>query len=226
MKKVGAAIAFIILGLLVSINRDKIFNYLILNFSFSWVSGDIFTRIASMFFISLGLYLIFGILTKRWKLFFSLLAIGVGFGVSFALSPIYVDDYGIIQSENKKLDFELINKHFPSLTEDNESIVLCFFTSTCPFCKSNAQSFQINKKYRKQPKTVILFPSTKEDAKDFLTQTETNFEYALISDEEFIENAGLRFPSVFLIKNGNVENHWIGSEINYSVLDYLRDLAD
>ena len=62
-------------------------------------------------------------------------------------------------------------------------------------------------------------------AEHFLKQSKADFNYALITDEEFLTNAGNRFPSVFLIQNGKVLNHWVGSEINYSVLDLMRTLA-
>ena len=112
------------------------------------------------------------------------------------------------------------------LIEENDEVVVAFFTSTCPYCQATARNFYVNKTANKQPKTIILFPSIKEDAERFLNNNQVKFDYALISDKEFVENVGYSVPSVFLIKNGKVENNWVGSEINYSVLDYLRDLAD
>lgn len=225
MKKLSLSAVLFVSSLYLLFSYEMIKFTLINDLKIGWVFSDITTRILPFVFLIIGLSVLFSTFKKFNKAPNCILAIVISFTVNFAVNPIYVDDYGIVETK-KELDFDLLNTHFPELLSSTEPVVVAFFTSTCPFCKSSSRNFQLNKNAGKQPKTVILFPSVKEDAEDFLKQSKSDFDYALITDEEFLKNAGNRFPSVFLIQNGEVLNHWVGSEINYSVLDLMRTLAD
>lgn len=216
----------IVLGIIALIYYHDLRLLLLLKLNFNWVFSDITSRIVVVLFLTCGLFNLTQLVWKKGnKLFVAVASLILAFGASF-YNPIYVDDYGVVKRENLSLDLNLLETHFPNLIKSNKTVVLSFFTSTCPYCAMTAQNFIVNQNINKQPKTIVLFPSVKEDAEKFMKDNDSNFDYALISDKEFTDNAGHRFPSVFLIQNGKVTHNWIGSEINYSVLDFLRNLSN
>lgn len=190
---------------------------------FSWLGTDWFLRLSIIFLFAFSFFNLLSLVLKKLnKIVLFVIALIIGFGISF-INPVYVDDYGITQKTEFKLQDDFIAEH---ITNDGY-VVAAFFTTTCPFCQAACYNFSINDKKGKQPKTIIFFPGTKEDSENFLKDADANFDYTLISDKKvFIDNSGHSFPSVYLLKDKKVINHWVGAEINYSVLDYLASLAD
>ena len=224
MKKILLALFTVLIGSILLYFYHDIRLLFIQKINFPWITSDVLTRIFVVVLLTFGLYLFLKLLWEKGKnLLVGGIALVIAFGVSF-IEPIYIDDYGMY-SDKEIFDLALIDQHF-NKTNQKTPLVVCFFTTSCPYCADAAQKFMTNKNAGKQPKTYIFFPSIKEDAERFLNQNNADFDYALISDSTFLKNAGHRFPSVYLVEKGEVSYHWVGSDINYSVLDLMRKKAN
>jgi lysylphosphatidylglycerol synthetase-like protein (DUF2156 family) len=221
MKIINASIS-LTLGVLGIVFYFEIFNLLVKTPGVGWVFTDVTIRITIIACLAFAIFTFSRLFIKKLSaLLLLFISILIGFLISF-IHPIYIDDYGVAQKKEFKLKQDFISERIP----DSGTYVVAFFTTNCSFCKAASYSFSINASKGNQPNTLIFFPGTKEDSDRFMEVTKAKFEYTLISDKkEFIENAGTSFPSVYLIKDGKVINHWVGSEINYSVLDYLASLS-
>ncbi|MFP5471847.1 MAG: hypothetical protein ACLGGV_09645 [Bacteroidia bacterium] len=201
----------------------ELFDVFVKQSFFSWLGADWFLRLSIIFLFAYSFFNLLSLILKkinRVVLFF--ISLAIGFGISF-INPIYVDDYGIAQ----KTEFMLQDNFIAENIAEDGYVVAAFFTTTCPFCQAACKNFSINDKKEKQPKTILFFPGNKEDSENFLKDANATFEYTLIADQTtFTDNSGYSFPSVYLLKDKKIINHWIGAEINYSVLDYLASLKD
>jgi hypothetical protein len=218
---------FIPFGLIVFVTillcAQSISSFLIEDGNFGWVLTDVIVRVLLISSLAATIFCAIGNLLKR--VLKTLISFIVAFAITFVFQPIYADDYGVAINTHT-LDIDLVYEKFPDLAYYEEPYLVAFFTSTCRFCELTAVNFSINKSNLAQPKTVILFPSILVDAEDFLKRTNTDFEFGLITDEQFTINSGAKYPSVFLVQKGEVLNHWVGSEINFSVLDYLKQITN
>jgi thiol-disulfide isomerase/thioredoxin len=192
----------------------------------TWVVADVLLRLFIVIIFSASLFYLLSLLLKRFNKFLLLaMAFVLGFLISL-INPVYVDDYGIAQRTNLPLDVDIVNHYFQDSTLNSGYVVVAFFSTSCVHCKHTSKQFAINTEKKGQPKTIVCFPSSKTDAATFLEKTNANFDYRLVTLEHFIGNAGRAFPSVFLLKDRKVLHQWVGSEINYSVLDYLSNLEN
>jgi hypothetical protein len=192
----------------------------------TWVIADVVLRLFIILLFSASLFYLLSLLLKRFnKWLLIVMAFVLGFLISL-INPIYVDDYGVTQRTDFHLDVEIINHYFQDSSLNSGYVVVAFFSTSCVHCKHASKQFSINTNKKGQPKTIVCFPSSKTDAAAFLEKTQASFEYRLITLEHFVGNAGRAFPSVFLLKDRKILHHWVGSEINYSVLDYLADLEN
>lgn len=225
--KIFVSFIYLILGSLGVYFYYDIYDSLIKLSPIGWILTEIGLRIIVIALITKGLFDLFRLLFKKLNSSFLLtICVVFSFVISF-IRPIYIDDYGISKGSES-----LINETFKNSYIDNSEIskgysVVAFFTTSCPFCKAACYNFSINASKGKQPNTMLFFPGTKEDSDAFMQAANSSFPYTLINDQKlFTDNSGYSFPSVYLLKDGEVLYHWVGSEINYSVLDYLSSLAD
>ncbi len=192
---------------------------------FTWISADVVVRLLLFFFLVFSWFFVLSLFKKlstSTKLFLSVV---LGIGCSF-IRPIYVDDYVMNYSKNSSLYPEILSYYTGDTTLNDGYVVATFFTTSCTYCKTSATQLNITKQKNDKLKMIVCFPSTKNDVQQFFDQTNSSFEYVLMEQNTFILQAGRAFPSVFLLKNGVVENHWVGSEINYAMLDYLTELKN
>lgn len=209
----------------VSLNfYSNIFSFLINSFNLGWVVSDIITRFFIILFSTVGFYYLIKLIFRSLNPNL-IITISVVFAFLFSfIRPIYIDDYGIVNNTKFTIQENFKEKYINNTDLSKGNIVIAFFTTSCPFCFSASYNFGVNSKNNKQPRTVVFFPGNKEDSESFLSESNVDFDYVLIDDKTFLENAGNAFPSVYLIQDGIVKYHWVGAEINYSVLDYLASL--
>ena len=221
--KIILSITTIVLGSLGVYFNYELFDVFVKQSLFSWLGADWFLRLCIIFLFTFSFFNLLSLILKKTnKVVLFIIALLIGFGISF-INPIYVDDYGVAQKTEFKLQEDFIAEN---ISEDGY-VVAAFFTTTCSFCQAACYNFSINNKKGKQPKTIIFFPGNKEDSENFLKNANANFTYTLIDNQTtFTANSGYSFPSVYLLKDKKVINHWVGAEINYSVLDYLASLKN
>lgn len=209
--------------------RDLLF-ILVGSLKMGWLLANVLLRLAVILLFAFALQYTLKALLKERKLKFVwvfLIALLPGFGISF-IYPIYNVDFGMLGD-----DFKLENKAYldQKLTQmpasDAHFSLYAFFTTTCPHCMEASERLGTNIQGGQEVAVNILFPSTEGDAQKFLADHKGGqFNYGLIeSDSAFIALSGGAFPSIFLLDaNGNTTNHWIGDELNYTALDYLKSL--
>lgn len=208
----------------------KILEFFVLNLSSGWVFGSIYIRLLVIIMFTIALYIALSNFQKTKKIKFIyvfLISLLPGFGISF-IEPIYDVDYGLISDELKIENLEELEAATEGTFKfENKRVVLAFFTTSCPHCKMSSHKIGINKRAGMEVDVHTFFPSTQEEADNFLKEYngETFTAHLLDGETEFTKFAGFTFPSIYVIDpEGNTEKHWTGDMINYTALDYLYDL--
>jgi thiol-disulfide isomerase/thioredoxin len=202
----------------------------------NWVVTAVTLRAIPTIFIFFALFLLVGI-KKQWfssissikkVLIYALLVI-VSVGLTF-IRPIYLEDW----TSNPRLsnppshdfvsneDIDLIYQTAYQQEWQGNTLLIPFFTTTCPYCKIAARNMAVNQRLGKLPQTVVVFPGNKEDASRFLQEADLNVDFILLNQDEFIRICGTRFPSIFFVEK-DLQYHWIGSEFNNFALQKLVD---
>jgi hypothetical protein len=154
-------------------------------------------------------------------------AFPVGFGISF-ISPIYTVDYGMFNDGVQLQNLSALEQEMNGevLTGEGSSLV-AFFTSGCPHCMAASYRLGLNIESGQKVPVHAIFPGTEEDTKEFIENNNGSAfnVHRIQNDSLFIAISGGTFPSLFLLdKNGKTTHHWVGDELNYSALDYLKSL--
>ncbi|MBK9191711.1 MAG: hypothetical protein IPM77_09460 [Crocinitomicaceae bacterium] len=113
------------------------------------------------------------------------------------------------------------------ILSDKNYTLIAFFTTTCPHCMSASRRIGINIEGGQQIPVTAIFPGSEEDTQKFLeTNNGLKFNSLIINNDDlFLRASNGVFPSIFLADNsGKTINHWIGEELNYTGLDYLKSL--
>lgn len=157
---------------------------------------------------------------KKWVLGVLILPV---IGLSF-IRVIYIEDWVTVAENEKQITLEEANK----LLTDNDipavqdSLLLPFFTTSCPYCRAAAVKMSLSKQNGKLPNTVVVFPGDEERAQLFLKMTNlTGVDYITLEQKQFIELAGLRWPSVFFISKKE-STQWIGGSFNNFCLNAIE----
>ncbi len=144
------------------------------------------------------------------------LAIIPALGLSF-IRPIYAPDWTIAYSTDLSISYAVADslaKEANIILENDEPIVLAFFTASCPFCKICSSRFGVAHRKELLPQTLFLFPNTKEEITIFLSKTENyNAKFLSILNQDFFDFGGFTYPSVFLVEKDK-STHWIGGQVN------------
>lgn len=184
--------------------------------------GNIYLEILILSFLLLSIFLVkekrsINLRLKKWwqRIIFGLVVTAFVF-----FKPVYLEDWQLSAkiidgSEGKELyslDHSLV---------DEEPFLVPLFTTSCPHCNQAAIKLGIQERNGKLPKTLIVFPSTKEDAENFLKRNQLeNVDYLLVDDQTFLKYAGNRFPSIFYVDQ-NQYYHWVGGQFGYAALDFI-----
>lgn len=208
---------------------DDLLFYMVINFGTGWVFTTFFIRFLVILMLTIALKYLFSFWSKTaklkiWVIF--LIALLPGFGISF-IAPIYQGDYGLVQYETRPLNFtelEAVTNGKFQKTDGYE--VIAFFDQGCPHCKRTSFKLGVNIAAGQTTPVTAFFPGDESTMKRFLEENNgSSFSSYVIPDAIFVGNAGIAFPSTFLVdKDGNTINHWTGDVVNYSTLDYLLDL--
>ena len=159
---------------------------------------------------------------KKWVLLVLVIA-AIGFNF---IRPIYIEDWKDYRPKDDAIsntDTKFVHeKAYHAEWDVDEPILIPFFTTTCPFCKSAAKRIAINKRLNKLPKTIFAFPGNKEDTEAFLGEVGlSGSDYVLLEHDRFLDICGSRFPSIFLVDQGKTY-HWIGSEFNNFAMHRIK----
>ena len=99
--------------------------------------------------------------------------------------------------------------------------ILAFFTPNCKHCKSAA--IRLNKLTDSEKKiTMIFMTDKKEDALEFILETDVNLNYRVFGSGKFLDYSGNRLPAIYAIKNSQIVNYWNGRNLNaasYHLID-------
>lgn len=220
------------LSVVIPIYYNSILDWLILNVGLGWVFGSILIRIIVIVLVTIALFNLkkaFSNLSKVKSWIIIAVSLPVGFGISF-IQPIYNVDYGILGDEMQLENISALTAETGvTLANDSEHTLVAFFTSSCPHCMAASEKLGLNITAGQKVPVYSFFPSTKEDAENFLKHHNgEKFTYGLVTNDSlFLALSGATFPSIFLIdKNGKTLNHWVGDELNYSGLDLLLSLKN
>ena len=214
---------------LIPIYYDDLLEFMVIHFHSGWVFTTLFLRFLNVIVLTIGLRYLFSIWPKTakfklWLLF--LIALLPGLGISF-IAPVYQGDYGTTSYSENKLDIEQLksatNNKF-GLKEGYQ--IVAFFDVGCPHCKRLSHKFGVNLDAGQKVPVTSFFPAEKDAVDNFLHENNgESFTAFSIPDSVFIANAGISFPSTYLIdKEGKTVKHWIGDLVNYTALDELLGL--
>lgn len=159
----------------------------------------------------------------KFNVLLKLLVILVLYGVSFALMPIYIDDYS---SSSLPFDEEFswsesyhtVKSDAPSEIFNNSVVVMA--TTTCPHCNRLGVMLGITQRIRSDNKKIVfVFPGNSEDAEAYINRNFLNVDYILVNKQIFLKLTKGKFPVVYQVKNGYSVNYWDGEAFNYAVMD-------
>ena len=174
-----------------------------------------------LLFTSVFLYL----KNKTFNLIYNKLIISISLIISIALPFILSPPDGFIDTELKNIltkntiDSEIIG----DFTQNNKQLsfkrrkaIVCFFSTTCPFCKKAAQKLSIITKSNniKTPIFYIFFGSKKALPQFWKDSKSIKFPYKFIDTKTFFTYSGSSLPSIMFIDNERIINH-----IGYRGLD-------
>ena len=230
LKHLFAAIIILIGSILIPVFFENAIVFLVSKLGLGWVFSSVLLRVLVIVLFSVSLYQFFQLSQRLARLrFWLVLLIGLlpGFGISF-ISPIYVTDYGMFGDDLILTDInELETSTGQKILSDGKYTLVAFFTTTCPHCQAASKRIGVNFDGGQLIPVTAIFPGSEGDTQKFLeTNHGENFNALIIdNDDLFLKTSNGVFPSIFLIdKSGKTLNHWIGEELNYTGLDYLKSL--
>lgn len=220
------AVFFLAIALYISFTFDKSLTNLVAKVPFGWVVSSIILRSIVVLAFGRGVQLAFKSLKPKLNgLLFFFIGSVIGFGICFALRPIWANDYGDFSSTTHP---EILkDTSGQPLQYVNDYTIVSFFTTNCPHCQSTSKALGLGYSTGNIPNIQAFFPGNIEDTENFLKQNDgSKFTYELIEDHEyFLDVTGGSTPQTFLIDSaGKIIKFWTGENINYTALDYLSSL--
>ena len=140
----------------------------------------------------------------------------------FILNAIFLDDL-TDTTELFQEEFQVNIPNNSQLTDlTKERVLVCFYSTSCPFCVRASKKIAVaQKRYSYFPEVFVLFQGDKYGAKYFVETAKVEFDYTVLSLEDYAKLTGLTFPRFQLIYQGNVDRKWDGQTFNYSVMNKL-----
>ncbi|NOQ73674.1 MAG: hypothetical protein GQ574_16830 [Crocinitomix sp.] len=225
------ALSFLTSAVVLSFYFEDALYFSVLNLNLGWVLSSILIRFLVMLLVIFSLLLIFKSFNKTKSiLLWITIPIGMvlGFFVSFAISPIYDIDYGILNDQLKLETFADLSVDTDETYRHSEGYeVIAFLDVGCAHCKMALKKLNANVAAGQIIPIHLFFHNDSSDVLNFLDKSNSAdlTHHHLKSEGLFIEHAGFEFPSIFLINpQGETIYHWVGDEMNYSALDYLLSL--
>jgi len=146
-----------------------------------------------------------------------------GLGLTF-IKPVYIDDWNSPYTSSPLNQPEL-NTFLGQYSIDvspAESVLIVFVTTSCSYCVLTATKLGISQRNEKLPKTVMVFPGTKDAAESFLAESALNEVSFILTDHEtFLKYAGNTFPSLYFATSDKT-HHWTGSNFGYRALSLIE----
>lgn len=159
----------------------------------------------------------------KLKFIFKPLIITTLYGVSFALTPVYIDDYShSLLPFNKNFSWSKSYHKVKSDNPDNvfENSIVVLATTNCPHCNRLGIMIGITQRIRSNnTKVIFAFPGNSEDADAYLNRNYLDVDYVLVDHPTFLKLTKGKFPVVYQVKNGSSVSFWDGESFNYSVMD-------
>ncbi len=157
--------------------------------------------------------------TKKWIMPALLMT---GIALSF-IKPVYIDDWRSPNTDSelkKPVLFEFLVNVEVDFQED-EPILIAFFTTNCDYCAFAAQKMGISERNDKLPQTLVVFPGTKEDAMNFMADNKLeNVQFVLVDHDTFFKYAGHTFPSLYFVTEKTI-HHYTGANFGFRTLEYI-----
>ncbi len=231
IKHIILSLTFWALATIIPFYFDELLHIIVGTGITGWVSTTILIRLVVLLLFVLGLkqlFLIFKASQKLKNWIVVLVGLVPGFFLSFAISPIYALDYGMLNDNRTIESFDALEVATNnSFTYTQEEQIISFFEVGCHFCEIACQKLATNAKRGQKIPVNVFFMGEQEDIDHFITKNGgENFNVHVIStDSVFIDYAGFSCPSIFSINSsGETAYHWVGDEMNYNALDYLYSL--
>ncbi len=228
--KILLALAFLFLSLWTAFSFYKLLFFQVGTIGLGWTLSTIMNRLLVIVLFSIALTFLFKTFQRTVNLryiWIFLIALLPGFGISFVV-PIYEGDYGNYSDEMQLPSVaELTALSGGSFEFRNERILVAFFTSGCPHCKSISRKLGINQKRGQKIDIHVFIPGEISQMDKFIAENNGQKfkQHPVVNDDQFVALSGGFFPSVFLIDpNGKTVKHWRGDMINYTALDELYRL--
>jgi hypothetical protein len=228
--RILSALVLLAVACVVPLYFEQVLFFMVGKLHIGWILSTILIRLLVILLVFFALKQFFRLserLSKIKSWLVLLIAILPGFGISF-IAPIYSFDYGNFNS-----DFVLTNTAAledslkADLIPQSDYAIIAFFTTSCPHCMAASNKLGINIEGGQNVPVTTIFPGTEGDSKAFLEKNRgQKFNaFQMDNDHYFVQLSGGAFPSIFLINHeGTTLKHWIGDELNYTALDYLKSL--
>lgn len=224
------AIVFLGLTFLIPFNYYTLVKFSVIELSAGWVFSTIYIRIVCIIFFIIGLKFMLSLFPKssvmRFRYIF-LIGLIPGFGISF-ITPIYNTDYGDLGDDLKLETVEVLSSYSEGAYDPgSKKHLVCFFSTDCGHCKNTAAKIGINQMAGQELEVHAFFANEQQDIEYFLENNNGSkfHAYQMGNAELFLGISGFELPSVFLVdENGKTLNHYKGDVVNYSTLDYLKDI--
>lgn len=186
------------------------FEYFIREFlNISWLLVPFVARIliGLLFVIS---FLLFFYWKKTWWVIF---LAPIMIGIPFILNPILLKNFERVSvASSLFLPDKLIE-----FANDEDEVLLAYLSASCLYCHNAAKKLFVAQQTSKYfPKVKVVGVS--EEIEKLFSKTNTQFEYVLISKDEFLELTNYQYPKVHFIKNGKIERVYDGYSLNYKAL--------
>lgn len=144
----------------------------------------------------------------------------ISFIATFAMPHIlnYVDlDYSSSylskKEEHFKLELDSVYKnaklHTPPKSLSEGKHVIAFMSLTCSHCRTAAKKLRLIKQQNPSISIYLILNGNYDKIEPFFEDTKArNIDYCILNGSSFINLAGFRLPSIYLVNNSIVEN-WI-----------------
>lgn len=135
---------------------------------------------------------------------------------SFISTPLFIEDYKNTSNIRNINSDKTISNHL------NKNLII-YASISCPHCyRAILKTYLTVKDKSIKNDIVIKFVEDKKRVEAYFEYINVNFEFEVISKDDFIKENGYRFPSFFLLNNDDkIINYWKSENYNYYTLQNL-----
>lgn len=153
--------------------------------------------------------------TKKWLIILIVSTGAITF--SFISTPLFIEDFQNIS------DIDIITKD-KTISNSKSKNLIIYASTSCPHCyRAILKTYLTLKNKATKNSIIIKFVEDKKRVEAYFEYLNVNFEFEIISKNDFIKENGYSFPSFFLLnKKNKIINYWKAENYNYYTLQKLN----